>query len=212
MLWGVAGLLIGQWQAGGGILNARCEVTWQRGGQWQTGGILDAWRWVTWLSGGCKGIALADWGRCPRCSMSSDVAERRAVADRGRPRHSTSGDVAKWRVRGWWQTRGGILDAQCGREEGCGRPGASSMLNVGWRGRAEGARAMANQGRHPWCSMSSDVAERRVEADQKRHSQCLTLSNVAGQRVRAVAGGTSVHVVWKAHGWWRWETKVGGWT
>ena len=41
VLQGVAGLLIGQWQAGGGILNARCEVTWQRGGQWQTGGVLD---------------------------------------------------------------------------------------------------------------------------------------------------------------------------
>jgi len=65
-----------------------------------------------WQSGGCKGIALADQGRCPRCSTSSDMAERRVVADRGHPRRSTSGDVAKLRVQGQWQTREGILDAQ----------------------------------------------------------------------------------------------------
>jgi hypothetical protein len=67
---------------------------------------------VTWQSIGCEGIGLADRGRRPRCSTSNDVAERRAVADRGRPRRSTLGDVAKRTVRGHWQTRGGILDAQ----------------------------------------------------------------------------------------------------
>ena len=67
---------------------------------------------MTWLSGGCKGIALADRGKCPRRSTSSDMAERRAVADQGHPRCSTSGDVAKRRVQGQWQTRKGVLDAQ----------------------------------------------------------------------------------------------------
>ena len=72
MLWGIAGLLIGQWQVGGGILNARCEVA--EGGQWQTG--------------------------------------------------------------------------------------ASSTLDIGWCGKVEGMRAVEDQRRHSWCSMSSDVAER----------------------------------------------------
>ena len=39
----------------GRILNARCEMMWQRGGQWQTGGILDTQCWVTWKSRGCEG-------------------------------------------------------------------------------------------------------------------------------------------------------------
>jgi hypothetical protein len=54
---------------------------------------------------------VADRGRCPRYSTSSDVAERRAV-DEGRPRRSTSGDVAKRSVQGQWQTGGGVLGAQ----------------------------------------------------------------------------------------------------
>jgi hypothetical protein len=49
------GLLIGQWQAGGRVLNARCEMMWQRGGRWQTRGVLDARSWVMWQSGGCEG-------------------------------------------------------------------------------------------------------------------------------------------------------------
>jgi len=54
---------------------------------------------------------VADWGRCPRHSTSSDMAERRAV-DQGRPRCSTLGDVAKRSMQGQWQTEGGILGAQ----------------------------------------------------------------------------------------------------
>ena len=165
MLWGIVGLLIGQWQVGGGVLNARYWVTWQRGGQWQTGGILDAQRRVTWQSGGCEG--------------SDRLGE------------------------------------------------ASSMLDVGWCGKAEGAKAVADRGRHPWRSTSSDVAERRAGADRERHSRCLTSSDLAEWRVRAVGGEAGVHVVWEAlrgvsepgphllregHGWWRWEMKVGGWT
>ena len=45
----------GQWQTGGGVFDAQRQVTWQRGGRWQTKGILDARRWVTWQSGGCEG-------------------------------------------------------------------------------------------------------------------------------------------------------------
>ena len=50
------------------------DVEKQRGrGQWQTGGgILDAQRQVTW-----QRRAGADQGRRSRCSMSSDVAEQR---------------------------------------------------------------------------------------------------------------------------------------
>jgi len=66
------------------------------------------------------------------------------VADQGRPRRSTSGDMAKRRVRGQWQTRGGILDAQ---------------HQVTWQ-----RRVGADQGRHSRCSTSSDVAEQRVRA------------------------------------------------
>jgi len=45
------------------------------------------------------------------------VAQRRAAANRGRPRRSMLGDVmlgdvAKRRVQGHWQTRGGVFDAQ----------------------------------------------------------------------------------------------------
>jgi hypothetical protein len=49
---GIAGLLIEQWQVGGGVLNARCQVMWQKGGQWQTRGILDTRHQVSWQSGG----------------------------------------------------------------------------------------------------------------------------------------------------------------
>jgi len=66
------------------------------------------------------------------------------VADQGRPRRSTSGDVAKRRVRGQWQTEGGILDAQ---------------RQVTWQ-----RRAGADQGRRSRRSTSSDVAEQRVRA------------------------------------------------
>ena len=64
------------------------------------------------------------------------------MADQGHPRCSTSGDVAKRRVRGEWQTGGGILDAQ---------------HQVTWQRRAE-----ADQGRRSRRSTSSDVAEQRV--------------------------------------------------
>ena len=45
----------GQWQTGGGVFDAQCQVTWQRGGRWQTKGVLNARRRVTWQSGGCEG-------------------------------------------------------------------------------------------------------------------------------------------------------------
>ena len=86
---------------------------------------------------------MADQGRCLRRSTSSDVAER-AVADQGRPQCSMSGDMAKRRVRGQWQTGGGILDAQ---------------RQVTWQ-----RRVGADQGRRSRRSTSSDVAEQRVRA------------------------------------------------
>jgi len=79
------------------------------------------------------------------------------VANWGRPRRLMLGDMAKWRVRGQWQTGGGVFDAQrqvtwqrggwwqtkgilnarrrvmwqSGGCEGSGRPGeASSTLSV----------------------------------------------------------------------------------
>jgi hypothetical protein len=55
---------------------------------------------VTWQSIGCEGIGLADRGRRPRRSTSNDVAQRRAVADRGHPRCSTLGDVANGKADG----------------------------------------------------------------------------------------------------------------
>jgi len=52
---------------------------------------------VTWQSRGCEGDGK--WGR-PRRSTSSDVAERRAGADRERrSQRLTSSDVTEWRVR-----------------------------------------------------------------------------------------------------------------
>ena len=45
----------GQWQTGGGVFDAQCQVTWQRGGQWQTKDVLNARCWVMWQSGGCEG-------------------------------------------------------------------------------------------------------------------------------------------------------------
>jgi len=45
----------GQWQTGGGVFNAQRQVSWQRGGRWQTKDVLDARCWVTWQSGGCEG-------------------------------------------------------------------------------------------------------------------------------------------------------------
>jgi len=45
----------GQWQTGGGVFDAQRQVTWQRGGRWQTKDVLDARCWVTWQSGGCEG-------------------------------------------------------------------------------------------------------------------------------------------------------------
>ena len=32
----------GQWQTGGGVFDTQCQVTWQRGGRWQTKDVLDA--------------------------------------------------------------------------------------------------------------------------------------------------------------------------
>ena len=99
----------GQWQIGG-VLNARCWVTWQsrgcegtgrpgevsstlnvkwrgKGGRWETKGVLNTQRWVTWQSGGCEG---------------SD-----------RPGKASSTLSVKWRGRGGQeQTRGGVLNAQ----------------------------------------------------------------------------------------------------
>jgi len=172
---GIAGLLIGQWQAvaGGGMHphNARCQVMWQKGGWSQTGGVLNARRRVTWQSRGWKDSGR--WARHPRRSTSSDMAARRAVADQGRrPRRLTS-----------------------------------------WRGKAEGARVMANRGRCPRCSTSSDVAERRAGADRERRSRHLTSSDVAQWRVRAVGGEAGVHVVAflnPAHIFWGRGTGDGG--
>ena len=64
------------------------------------------------------------------------MAERRAVTNWGHPRRSTLGDVAKRRVQGHCIGRLGKVSSMLnvkrrGREEGCGRPGASSTLNVG---------------------------------------------------------------------------------
>ena len=69
------------------------------------------------------------------------MAERRAVANRGHPRRSMLGDVAKQRVRGQWQTGGGVFDAQ---------------RQVTWQRRAVGDQGC------PRRSMSGDVAKRRV--------------------------------------------------
>jgi len=71
------------------------------------------------------------------------VAERRAVENQGRrPRWSTSGDVAKWRVRRRLQTGGGVLDAQ---------------RQLTWQ---RGGQEQTGGGG----STSSDVAEQRVRA------------------------------------------------
>jgi len=54
---------------------------------------------------------------------------------------------------------------------------------------------VADRGRRPQCSVSSDVAERRVVADRGRRSQRSRSSDVAEWRVRAVAGSAGIHVV-----------------
>ena len=66
--------------------------------------------------------------------MSSDVAERRGV-DQGHPRHSISGDVAKWSVQEQWQTGGGILGAQRQVTSQTGGGILNARHRVTWRSR-----------------------------------------------------------------------------
>ena len=83
---------------------------WQRGGQWQTGGVLDTQHWVTWQNRRAE-EARGQWQtRGGVLDAQHQVMWQRV--DQGRPRRSMLGDVAKRSVQGQWQTGGDILGAQ----------------------------------------------------------------------------------------------------
>ena len=69
-------------------------MIWQRGGQWQTGGILDARCWVMWQSGGCEGSS-----RLGEVSSTLNVKWHGREEGGSRPGEAFSMLNIKWRGR-----------------------------------------------------------------------------------------------------------------